>query len=1076
MKRLLTILTLLFILSTYGCTHTIYFDKKPIDNNTEDTTEDEVIAIPNNEIWYTSTDERVIIPQTTAFNTKIASITYTDGKGVITFDEDVTQIGDNAFLACNTVTSITIPYSVTKIGVSSFRECNNLTKFIGKFASKDGRLLVIGEYLHAFAQAGLTQYSIPEGIRVITAYSFYKCKSLEEVTIPSTLTEIGDYAFYGCENLTKINCEPVEPPTLINDNVFYSAYTAKIYVYEECVDIYKKAWAGYANKIVSNGKNSAITTEFTYVTTDNQIIDLSDKLPIKSNTYSSGLGTVIVSGNLRELPQELFKNCKTLKNITLPNTILSIKEQAFSGCSNLTSIIIPDSVTSIENSAFQGCDSLTSVTIPDSVTEIGDYTFYGCSSLTSVAVGSGLTQIGYLAFYRCNKLSEFNGKFASEDGRCLIIDGVLNSFAPAGLTEYTIPDSVTKIGDYAFLDCDDLTSITIPDSVTSVGGSAFDSCVGLTSITIPNSITEIGNGAFQNCNGLEAFYGKFVSSDNRCLTINNSLIAFAPSGLTTYTIPESITEIGFAVFYDCNKLTNITIPNSVKLIGNNAFDGCTSLKNITIPGNVIFIGYGSFAECNNLINVFCKCITPPHIDSTLTFSKETYYTRKFYVPRASVDAYKAADGWNEYADAIEPYDFPETGGNTTEMPYNEIWYTSINGSIIEPYKTNVFGANIISNTYKNGKGVITFDGELTEIGYFAFNNCDDLTSITIPSSVIEIGERAFVYCDGLTSITIPESIISIGSSAFEGCTSLTNVTIPNNNIASIGNYAFSYCHSLTSITIPNSVTEIGDSAFRYCSNLTSFYGKYASEDNRCLIVDGVLNSFAPSGLTQYTIPEGVTSIGNDVFYRCETFTSITIPNSVTRIGDSAFSECLSLTSLTIPNSVTEIGINPFQRCGNLAEFKGKFASVDGRCLIVDGVLNSFAPAGLTTYSIPDSVTKIGDYAFLNCDYLTSITIPNSITEIGDGAFDVCTSIKSITISSNVTSVGYIAFAQCFTLVNVFCERKTPPTANHKFSSVWRAFDDNAANRKIYVPRESVNLYKAADGWKEYADAIEPYDF
>ena len=127
MMRLLTILTLLFILSAYGCTHTIYFDKKPIDNNTEDTTDDEVIAIPNNEIWYTSTDERVIIPQTTAFNTKIASITYTDGKGVITFDEDVIQVGTSAFSSCNTLSSIALPNSVTEIGNSAFSNCFSLT-------------------------------------------------------------------------------------------------------------------------------------------------------------------------------------------------------------------------------------------------------------------------------------------------------------------------------------------------------------------------------------------------------------------------------------------------------------------------------------------------------------------------------------------------------------------------------------------------------------------------------------------------------------------------------------------------------------------------------------------------------------------------------------------------------------------------------------------------------------------------------------------------------------------------------------------------------------------------------------
>ena len=485
-------------------------------------------------------------------------------------------------------------------------------------------------------------------------------------------------------------------------------------------------------------------------------------------------------------------------------------------------------------------------------------------------------------------------------------------------------------------------------------------------------------------------------------------------------------------------------------------------------------------------------------------------------------------------------------------PSNEIWYTSADGNIVEPYSGvgsqdnfTVFGANIVSNKYDADKDcwVITFDGDITAIGIGAFNECSSLTSVTIPNSVTSIGDSAFSGCSSLTSITIGDSVTTIGDYAFYECSSLTSVTIPD-SVTTIGDWAFYYCSSLTSITIGDSVTTIGDYAFFVCSSLTKFNGKYASEDGRCLIVDGTLNSFAPDGLAEYTIPDSVTTIGECVFLgcssltsvtipdsvttighaafnRCSSLTSITIPDSVTTIGDSAFVGCSSLTSITIPDSVTTIGEAAFYYCSSLIEFRGKYASEDGKCLIVDGTfLNSFAPAGLTEYIIPDrvttigvyafrgcssltsvtigdsvttigygafdgcssltsvtigdSVTKIGERTFSGCSSLTSITIPDSVTTIGDSAFVGCSSLTSITIPDSVTTIGWYAFYGCISLTSVYCKAITPPAAT--LYGGWEAFDNNASGRTIYVPMESVEAYKSASGWSDYADAIIGYNF
>ena len=427
------------------------------------------------------------------------------------------------------------------------------------------------------------------------------------------------------------------------------------------------------------------------------------------------------------------------------------------------------------------------------------------------------------------------------------------------------------------------------------------------------------------------------------------------------------------------------------------------------------------------------------------------------------------------------------------QPNNEIWYTSSDGKVVKPRRSDVFGANIVANTYENGKGVIKFDGNVTSIGYNAFYNCTSLTSVTIPNRVTSIGWAAFYSCTSLTSVTIPDSVTSIGSDAFYWCTSLTSVTIPD-SVTSIGEDAFCGCTSLTSVTIPDSVTVIGDYAFRVCNSLTAFYGKFASEDNRCLVVNGVLNSFAHKGLTEYTIPDSVTSIGRHAFNSCSSLTSITIPNSVTSIGDEAFRYCTSLTSITIPDRVTSIRYTAFGNCTSLTSvtIPDSVTEIEDQAFygctsltsvtIGDSVTEIGGSAfsgctSLTSVTIPDSVTKIGHEAFSGCTSLASVTIGNSVTSIGDGAFVGCWSLTSVTIPNSVTSIGVAAFYGCTSLTSVYCKPTTPPSGDaDMFSYNSYGYGYKPIGCKIYVPRASVSAYKAASYWSYYKSYIEPYDF
>ena len=341
--------------------------------------------------------------------------------------------------------------------------------------------------------------------------------------------------------------------------------------------------------------------------------------------------------------------------------------------------------------------------------------------------------------------------------------------------------------------------------------------------------------------------------------------------------------------------------------------------------------------------------------------------------------------------------------------------------------------------------------KVTSIGDKAFAIHNSLFSVTIPDSVTQIGVNPFAYCDTLRSISIspehpyfsaidgvlfrkadkcllsypvgrqsvtyniPQGITAIESSAFYDCKFLTRVTIPD-SVTSIGDCAFSLCDSLTSITIPDSVEQIGTNPFTVCSALKSI--SVSPEHPYFATIDGVLFRKAdkalisyPAGISSstYTIPQGITAIGDSAFYYCDSLTSVSIPDSVTSIGDNAFYFCESLTSVTIPDSVTAIGDSAFSYCDSLTSV----SIPDSVTAIGDEAF--YSCSSLTSVNIPDSVTSIGDRAFSYCDSLTSVSIPDSVTAIGNRAFYYCDSLTSVSIPNSVTSIGDYAFGDCSNL-------------------------------------------------------------
>ena len=290
----------------------------------------------------------------------------------------------------------------------------------------------------------------------------------------------------------------------------------------------------------------------------------------------------------------------------------------------------------------------------------------------------------------------------------------------------------------------------------------------------------------------------------------------------------------------------------------------------------------------------------------------------------------------------------------------------------------------------------TYNGlPVTTIGDNAFNGSSYFISVTIPNSVTTIGNNAFSN-SALISITIPDSVTTIGEDAFHRCMWLTGVWVDNNNPAySSDQSGVLFNKSKTTLirvpevisgsyTIPDSVTTIGDNALFSCQSLTNI-----------------------------TIPYSVTTIGEGAFASCQSLTSITIPDSVTTIGDNAFASCQSLTSITIPDGVTTIGEYAFIYCRNLTS-----VNISDSVTTIDSFV-FYDCGGLTGVTIPDSVTTIGVSAFEGCSGLTSVTIPDSVTIIGESAFSKCYSLLSVNIGDSVTIIGDSAFYLCISLTEAY---------------------------------------------------------
>jgi len=508
------------------------------------------------------------------------------------------------------------------------------------------------------------------------------------------------------------------------------------------------------------------------------------------------------------------------------------------------------------------------------------------------------------------------------------------------------------------------------------------------------------------------------------------------SNIKQVIIGDGVTTIGDYAFSYCEALTSITIPNSVTTIGRGAFDSCSSLTSITIPNSVTTIEREAFSSCSSLTS-----ITIPNSVTT-----------------------------------IEDYAFYSCSSLTS----------------------------------------ITIPNSVTTIGAGAFYYCRSLKSVTIPNSVTTIGGGAFESCSSLTSITIPNSVTTIGGGAFSSCSSLTSITIPN-SVTTIDNDAFSSCSSLVSVTIGNSVTTIDYGAFYNTdvvkviwltntppSGYKYVHGKihyvpntsyrqypnvkvYPSLDD-IFEVGGI--KYVPVSLSERTcdaidciytgdayevnIDKKVNYKGFDMAvreinpytgYKCRNITKVNI-DITGSIGYNAFSGCSSLKSARIHKDVKELSNAVFQGCGDLSTFiiedrntSLKIGSNGSYPFFKDCKLDSVYIGGKMEYNTSSSA---GYSPFYNNEGLRTVKISDAETTIYDKEFYGCNNLKNVSFGKGLESIGANAFIGCGNVKQITSEAAMPPRC---FGNVFEEI--NTKECKLIVPKNSVDAYKKADGWKEF---------
>lgn len=611
-----------------------------------------------------------------------------------------------------------------------------------------------------------------------------------------------------------------------------------------------------------------------------------------------------------------------------------------------------------------------------------------------------------------------------------------NITIPASVVYNNTTYPVTKIGTYAFANCPRLTSITLPNSIKTISGYAFENCKTLTTINLPNGLESLMSYAFRSCASLETIQipnsvtnldgGTFASCTNlRSVTLPNAITVLpynifdGCSNLTSINIPASVTRLEYNCFYDCNRLKHIILPPNLTRIEGDCFYG-TAITEITIPTSVTYLGRNTFGHTQNLRAIYMQSSIAPTLEDRLYdgYIYEGRNTPTIYIPCGATEDYE--DVWGT------DYSFEELNTNIT-------FQTNIipeeGGYISMTAACGGTTATLTANSNTGYAFLMWSDGVTTPSRTVSTNDTQTYTAMFAQALHWEVygiintkdGEKNQFISEGYA---LPNTQVSI-------------------EVKKIYNYdnVFYRWSDNNSNSNPRTFTITQD---------TIFYAEYAEGgmcgDDVFYMLDGDTLRVEGTG----DMYNGATSdikynyCDWDAFtwyYHLYTTKGITFSEGITSIGEALFYDMQTLNEVSLPASVTEIRARAFENCR-------KLRTID--------------------FASSSQLTTIGDWAFYNCHNLRNLSLPEGLTNIGDAAFYGCHYLSEITLPSSILSICDNAFATCSRMEKMYVNAANPPLIDAK------TFEGIDRNISVFVPRGALVRYQSAQYWSEFFH-IEEYD-
>lgn len=840
-----------------------------------------------------------------------------------------------------------------------------------------------------------------------------------------------------------LDWEPVTP--YVFGHIGDAIYDEKLKTSNMNMDCFKAFW------VFDNVSTSWDRTSYVADCNNSPILGTSDMKYLPMGYTSSTITKVAVGNCVTRINaiRPFNSEHSSITSLTLPDTLREIGGGCCRSSLHISNLDIPSGVTIIENSAFSR-NYIGSTYLPRGLQTLGDFAFSNCSGLTTInsdMIPPNITIIPLACFEGCSDV-----------------------------TTVDIPEGVTETSANAFEGLSKLTSLTLPQSLTTIGGGSF--CCGwdddnyyYNEVTIPSGVTYIGDGAFNSTN-VRIFHIK-PTTPPAINDINNTLNTFTNG----HTGAESM-----IIYVPCESFEDYW---------NDSHWGLYHYHLRPEGGNCEPLY--SYQEITKDYTQDWMCVNGTKYNkSYYSVSYNNGHTWYPVVPmQYQQGTIKTSDGGSCNGDRTVKLQWVCIDGSTGWKYGN---FQDDNDTLAYDGNTKYMKSAIISDTVKSiGSGAFEDEKYLESIvipnsvsgmlGTWAFEDCESLTSVTISDNVTGIDQQAFERCKNLESIILPSGITAIGISAFDSCVNLKSVTLlattPPLVDTSYG--AFRNCHPDLKIYVPcESFADYQNSRewFYYADKLAPIQpctlpsAKYklvfSSAGIQTIYCDNSGYTFSENDITNFGDKDDLTnvalyncvsSISANSFSNCSNLKTVTMQDSVTSIGEFAFNICENLTSINLSTNLTSIDMYTFALCENLSSIT-----------IPNGVtsIGNYAFQGCTkleSINLPNSITSIGEGAFINCG-LISIVIPSGVTSISHDTFSYSRILKSVIIPSGVTNIDDRAFNYCTGLISITLYSTTPPTLGN--DALY-----NTNNRTIYVPAESVNAYKSANGWSIFASCIQP---